>query len=112
MTYFSVKPLIFGCAIAVSAAAAMPASAQVICPAGFNYQYGYGCVPDSNAYNDIYGDDYGYDAPVYDGYGMAFGFGSGHGGGNRGGGFHGGGGHAGGGGGRSGGGHSGGGGRR
>jgi hypothetical protein len=96
MTYFSMKPLILGGAIAVCAIATTPASAQVQCPPGYNYQYGYGCVPASSAYSDMYGDDYGYDSPVYDGYGLAFGFGGG-GRGRGAGGFHGGGGHAGGG---------------
>jgi hypothetical protein len=101
MTHFSMKTLIFGGAVALSALLVMPASAQVGCPPGFYYQYGYGCVPDSNAYSDMYGDDYGYDSPIYDGYGLAFGFGGGSG---RGGAFHGGGGHVGGGGSHSGGG--------
>ena len=96
MTCFSIKPLILGSAVAFSAMATMPASAQVQCPPGFYYQYGYGCVPASSAYSDMYGDDYGYDSPVYDGYGLAFGFGGG-GRGRGAGGFHGGGGHAGGG---------------
>jgi len=97
MTHFSMKALILGGAIALSAMAAIPASAQVQCPPGYNYQYGYGCIPASSAYGDMYGDDYGYDAPVYDGFGMAFGFGGGGGRGRGAGGFHGGGGHAGGG---------------
>jgi hypothetical protein len=77
-----------------------------------------GCVPVSDAYNDMYGNDYGYGPPVYDTYGMAFGFNGGRGfnGGGRGvggGAAHGGGGHTGGGGGgHAGGGGHGGGGRR
>ncbi len=98
MTYFSTKNLIFGGAIGLAALTAAPASAQPACPAGYYYQYGYGCVPAGEAYGDMYGDDYRYDAPVYDGFGLAFGFGGGHGGRGRGGGFHGGGGHIGGGG--------------
>jgi hypothetical protein len=108
MMHFSMKILIFGGAIALSALGTMPASAQVQCPPGYYYQYGYGCIPASSAYSDMYGDDYGYDSPVYDGYGLAFGFGGGRGRGA--GGFHGGGGHAGGGHIGGGGGHSGGGG--
>jgi hypothetical protein len=96
MTCLSIKLLILGGAIALSVMATMPASAQVQCPPGYNYQYGYGCIPASSAYGDMYGDDYGYDAPVYDGFGLAFGFGGGGRGGGAGG-FHGGGGHAGGG---------------
>jgi len=96
MTYFSMKPLILCGAIVLSAMATMPASAQVQCPPGYYYHYGYGCIPASSAYSDMYGDDYGYDSPVYDGYGLAFGFGGG-GRGRGAGGFHGGGGHAGGG---------------
>jgi hypothetical protein len=96
MTYLSMKLLILGGVIALSAMATMPASAQVQCPPGYNYQYGYGCIPASSAYGDMYGDDYGYDAPVYDGFGLAFGFGGG-GRGRGAGGFHGGGGHVGGG---------------
>src|ERR1700679_3311072 len=109
MNPFATRKFIIGGAIALSALVTMPASAQVQCPPGYYYQYGYGCIPASSAYSDMYGDDYGYDSPVYDGYGLAFGFGGGggRGGGNRGGGFHGGGDHHGGGGG-----HSGGGGRR
>ncbi len=82
------------------------ASAQAVaCPYGYYYSYGSGCVPASPGYDTYYG-DYGYDygAPVYDSFGLAFGFGGrggrgGYhgGGGGRGGGFsHGGGGHGGG----------------
>ncbi len=115
MTHILMKTLILGGAIVLSALATMPASSQVRCPPAYYYRYGYGCIPDSSAYSDMYGDEYGYDSPVYDGYGLAFGFGGGrggfHGGGGRGGGgFHGGGGHAGGGGHVGGGGHAGGGG--
>jgi hypothetical protein len=70
----------------------MPVSAQVICPPGYYYSVGYGCVPDAPGYNDMYGPGYGYEPPVYDSFGMAFGFGGGRGGGGRGGGGHGGGG--------------------
>jgi hypothetical protein len=88
---------------ALAMAAAAPAEAQVQCPPGFYYQPGYGCVPISDAYDDMYGNGYDYASPVYDGYGLAFGFGGGgHGGGRIGGGHasggHAGGGHAGGGG--------------
>ena len=111
MTRFAIKSFIVGGTIALSAFAALPALAQVQCPPGYYYRYGYGCIPASGAYYDMYGNDYNYDSPVYDGFGLAFGFGGGgrgyHGGGGRsggGGGFHGGGGHAGGGGGHGGGG--------
>ncbi len=67
MAYFSMKALIFGGAIALFSMAMLPASAQVRCPPGYYPQYGYGCIPASSAYSDMYGDDYGYDAPVYDG---------------------------------------------
>jgi hypothetical protein len=85
----------------------------VNCPPGYNYYYGYGCVPVSDGYNALYGDEYDYGPPVYDTYGLAFGFNGGRGG-RGGGGFHGGGGRAGGGGGHAsgGGGGRGGGGRR
>jgi hypothetical protein len=117
MTRISIKTFFLGCAIALSALAVAPASAQVRCPPDYYYRYGYGCIPASNAYSDMYGDDYDDASPVYDGYGLAFGFGGGggrgfggrggfHGGGSsRGGGGHvGGGGHGGGGGGHGGGG--------
>jgi hypothetical protein len=79
MRYFSINALFFGCAIALSALGSLPASAQVRCPPSFYYRYGYGCIPASDAYSDMYGGDYGYDSPAYDGYGLAFGFaGSGH----------------------------------
>jgi hypothetical protein len=99
------RKFIIGGAIALSALATMPAAAQVQCPPGYYYSYGYGCVPASDAYNDMYGDSYNDGPPVYDTYGLAFGFGGGrsfHGGGGgrggsqSGGGFHGGGGSAGG----------------
>jgi len=104
MAHLSLKIFVFGGAVALSALATTPASAQVRCPPAFYYRYGYGCIPVSSAYSDMYGDDYGGDSPVYDGFGLAFGFGGG-GGRGRGGGFHGGGGHAGGGGRSGGGGH-------
>jgi hypothetical protein len=103
------RKFIIGGVIALWALATMPAAAQVQCPPGYYYSYGYGCVPASDAYNDMYGDDYNDGPPVYDTYGLAFGFGGGrnfHGGGGGrgfsrggggGGGFHGGGGHGGGG---------------
>ncbi len=105
MTRFAIRSLIIGGGIALSWLASLPASAQATCPVGFYYSYNYGCVPDSGPYNDFYGDNYYDDAPVYDPYGLAFGFGGGGGfrGGRGGGGFHGGG--------RVGGGHGGGGGR-
>ena len=78
--------------IALAMASAAPAEAQVLCAVGFYYQTGYGCVPASDGYDDMYGGGYDYASPVYDGYGLAFGFG----GGGRGGGRIGGGGHAGG----------------
>jgi hypothetical protein len=78
--------------------ASQPASAQVGCPPGYYYSYGYGCVPAAPGYDDVYGPSYGYAPPVYDSFGLAFGFGgSGGRGGGRGGGGHGGGGHGGGG---------------
>jgi hypothetical protein len=120
--------IIVGGGIMLSLSAALPAAAFVNCPPGFYYSYGYGCVPVADAYNDMYGDDYDdYGPPVYDTYGLAFGFSGGrgfHGGGGGrgiggrsgggarvggGGGFHGGGAHVGGGGGHAGGGHAGGG---
>lgn len=108
MTRLTTRLLLLGGGIALSLVTALPAAAQVICPPGYYYSYGYGCVPASDAYDDMYGDGYAYGPPVYDSYGMAFGFGGGSRGriaGGRGGGGHvGGGGHAGGGGGRAGGG--------
>jgi len=104
MTRSTTASLMIGGVIALAMVCAVPAGAQVLCPVGFYYQPGYGCVPASDAYNDMYGGGYDYASPVYDGYGLAFGFG----GGGRGGGRIGGGAHAGGG--RAGGGHAGGGG--
>ncbi len=106
MTRASTRILLFGSAIALSGIAASPAAAQygsnVQCPPGYYFSSGYGCIPQSDAYDDLYSNDYGYGAPVYDGFGLAFGFG-GYGGGGRGvgdrGGHGGGGGHIGGGGG-------------
>ena len=117
MNRLGIKKFIIAGAVALSALATMPAVAQVRCPPAYYYSYGYGCVPASDAYNDMYGDGYNDGPPVYDTYGLAFGFGGGrsfHGGGGGGhgvsrggGGFHGGGGggHAGGGGGHGGGRH-------
>jgi hypothetical protein len=104
---------IFSGGIILSLFTALPAAAFVNCPPGYNYYYGYGCVPVSDGYNALYGDEYDYGPPVYDTYGLAFGFNGGRGG-RGGGGFHGGGGRAGGGGGHAsgGGGGRGGGGRR
>ncbi len=96
------------CAAAVTAILGIaPASAQaVVCPPGYYYTYGYGCVPASSGYDTIYGaPGYAYPPPVYDSFGMAFGFGGGgRGGRGRGGEGRGGGGGHGGGGGRGGGG--------
>jgi hypothetical protein len=86
--------MIGGITLAIACAAS--AEAQVQCPLGFYYQPGYGCVPASDAYDDMYGDGYDYASPVYDGYGLAFGFGGGISGGHAGAG-HASGGHAGGG---------------
>lgn len=98
MTRSTTVLFMIGGGVALSMACVAPADAQVRCPLGFYYQPGYGCVPASDAYNDMYGDGYDYASPVYDGYGLAFGFGSGgRGGGRIGGGGHMGGGHAGGG---------------
>lgn len=78
--------LVAGSAIVLPAIfASQPASAQVGCPLGYYYSYGYGCVPAAPGYADVYGPDYGYAPPVYDFFGLAFGFG---GGGDRGGGGH------------------------
>ena len=81
--------------------ASQPVSAQVPCPPGYYYSYGYGCVPVAPAYGYMYGPGYAYVPPVYDSFGLAFGFGGGgrgggRGGGGRGGGGRGGGGHGGG----------------
>ena len=71
--------------IACSAALAFPASAQVNCPVGYTYAYGYGCRPIGGGYAAIYGGSpYGGFAPGYDAYGLAYG--GGYGGGFRGGG--------------------------
>jgi hypothetical protein len=98
------KFLVIGSGIAlVTISASQPVSAQVPCPPGYYFSYGYGCVPAAPGYDYMYGLGYGYAPPVYDSFGMAFGFGGGGGRGGRGGGGHGGGG------GRGGGGHGGGG---
>ena len=120
MTRLSTRMAMIGGGILLSLTVALPASAYVNCPVGFYYSYGYGCIPVSDGYNGMYGDDYGYAPPVYDTFGLAFGFNGGRGfnggGGGRGvggGAARGGGGRAGGGGGgRAGGGGHGGGGRR
>jgi len=119
MTRIMTRLAIIGGGILLSLTVALPAAAYVNCPVGFYYSYGYGCVPVSDGYNGMYGDDYGYAPPVYDSFGLAFGFNGGRGfndGGGRGvggGAARGGGGHAGGGGGgHAGGGGHGGGGRR
>ena len=119
MTRIMTRLAIIGGGILLSLTVALPAAAYVNCPVGFYYSYGYGCVPVSDGYNGMYGDDYGYAPPVYDSFGLAFGFNGGRGfndGGGRGvggGAARGGGGRAGsGGGGRAGGGGHGGGGRR
>jgi len=110
MTRLSTRLAMIGGGILLSLSVALPASAYVNCPVGFYYSYGYGCVPVSYGYNGMYGDGYGYAPPVYDTFGLAFGFSGGRGfnggGGRRGGGgvAHGGGSHAGGGGGHAGGG--------
>ncbi|MEI9991164.1 MAG: hypothetical protein WDM86_14100 [Rhizomicrobium sp.] len=124
MIRLSLKRLSLAGAILATATsfAAAPAAAQYVqCPPGYYYSYGYGCLPDTPAYGDMYGDpDYDVGPPVYDTFGFGFGgdFGGGryHGGGHRGGGNRGGGGghgfgggHGGGGGNRGGGGHVGGG---
>jgi hypothetical protein len=79
MTRLATRLAIIGGGIVLSLSVAFPAAAFVNCPVGFYYSYGYGCVPVSDAYNDMYGDDYGYGPPVYDTYGMAFGFSGGRG---------------------------------
>jgi hypothetical protein len=85
-----------GLVLAITGAVA-PASAQVRCPDGYYYSYGYGCVPDSAGYDDVYG-NYGYGSPGYDTFSLVYGYGGGsrrggHGGGSsHGGGAHGGGG--------------------
>ena len=119
MTRIMTRLAIIGGGILLSLSVALPAAAYANCPVGFYYSYGYGCVPVSDGYNGMYGDDYGYAPPVYDSFGLAFGFNGGRGfndGGGRGvggGAARGGGGHAGGGGGgHAGGGGHGGGGRR
>jgi len=91
--------LVIGAGVAAcSLGAAPPAAAQVACPYGYYYAYGYGCVPAAPGYGDVYGAPgyYGYVAPPYDSFGLTFGFGGRRGfrgGGPRGGGgFHGGGG--------------------
>ena len=105
MTRIMTRLAIIGGGILLSLTVALPAAAYVNCPVGFYYSYGYGCVPVSDGYNGMYGDDYGYAPPVYDSFGLAFGFSGGRGfndGGGRGvggGAARGGGGHAGGGGG-------------
>jgi hypothetical protein len=106
----ALKFLIFGVSPALALLSTTQlASAQVRCPEGYYYSEGYGCVPDSDGYADMYGDSYyGYGAPDYDSFGLAYGYdyrggrgghgGGGHyGGGSHGGGGHGGGGHGGGG---------------
>jgi hypothetical protein len=93
----AIKLLMAGSGLAVAiATSAVPASAQgVRCPEGYYYSYGYGCVPDSPAYDDMYG-DYGYGPPGYDTFGLVYGYGGsrrgggGHGGGSHGGGHNGG----------------------
>ena len=109
MTRSTTVLFMIGSGIALAMVCAVPADAQVQCPHGFYYQPGYGCVPVSDAYDDMYGNGYDYASPVYDGYGLAFGFSGGGrgggrigGGGHIGGGAHAGGGHAGGGGGHGG----------
>jgi len=97
MTRIMTRLAIIGGGILLSLTVALPAAAYVNCPVGFYYSYGYGCVPVSDGYNGMYGDDYGYAPPVYDSFGLAFGFSGGRGVG--GGAARGGGGHAGGGGG-------------
>jgi hypothetical protein len=109
MTRVSTKPLFVGAALTLMLASALPAAAQVVCPPGFYYSYGYGCIPASDGYDAMYGSDYNYGPSVYDPDGIAFGFGGsfreggrsvgGHGGNGRfrGGAHGGGGGHAGGG---------------
>jgi uncharacterized membrane protein YgcG len=97
----AMKFLIFGVGPAIALLSTTQlASAQVRCPDGYYYSDGYGCVPDSDGYSDMYG-DYDYDSgyPAYDTFGLAYGYGyrGGHGGGGHGGGGHGGGGHGGGG---------------
>ena len=66
---------------------AQPAQAQAVaCPYGYYWAFGYGCVP--SGYYGFYGPGYSYPAPVYDTFGLAFGFGGrgGYRGGGRGGG--------------------------
>ncbi len=57
---------------------ALPASAQVACPPGYGYSYGYGCVPVAPAYAAVYGPQVVGPPPVYDTFGIAFGFRGGH----------------------------------
>jgi|ERR1700677_1013150 len=100
MARLAKRLIIISGGIILSLSTALPAAAFVNCPPGYNYYYGYGCVPVSDGYNALYGDEYDYGPPVYDTYGLAFGFNGGRGG-RGGGGFHGGGGRAGGGGGHA-----------
>ncbi len=76
-------------ALAWAAGFAFPVSAQVNCPVGYTYAYGYGCRPVGGGYGAFYGGaPYGGFAPAYDSFGLAYG--QGYGGGFRGGGFRGG----------------------
>jgi hypothetical protein len=60
----------------VIAAVAAPAIAQVVsCPPGYGYSYGYGCVPAGPVYAAPV---VNYPPPVYDTFGLAFGFDHGH----------------------------------
>jgi hypothetical protein len=48
--------LVIGAGVAASIlGAAPPAAAQVACPYGYYYAYGYGCVPAAPGYGDLYG---------------------------------------------------------
>lgn len=61
---------VLGTVLAVSVA---PAFAD--CPTGYYYNYYYGCIPESSAYNEMYGapeDDVG--PPAYDSFGLAYGY--------------------------------------
>jgi hypothetical protein len=101
MKSLAMKFLILGACPAIALlSSAQLASAQVRCPDGYYYSDVYGCVPDSDGYNDMYGDnDYAYGSPAYDTFGLAYGYDyrGGRGGGGGHGGGHGGGGHSGGG---------------
>ena len=73
--------LAVGSGIALVVISMMPAVSQDACPLGYYYSYGYGCIPASSGYNSMYGDpDYDYGPPVYDSFGLAFGYGDGRGG--------------------------------